>query len=74
MPLFNAIYERYKGYSFPVTSGLETEINALGVSSKQADARQLHGAQHGRLGSSPTAMIGLSNHLFKGQGLDRLGI
>lgn len=41
VPLFNAIYERYKGYKLPVTSGLETEINALGVSSKQADkARQ----------------------------------
>jgi hypothetical protein len=41
VPLFNAIYERYKGYKLPGASGLETEINALGVSSKQTDkARQ----------------------------------
>jgi hypothetical protein len=41
VPLFNAIYERYKGYKLPGTSGLEAEISTLGVSSKQTDkARQ----------------------------------
>jgi hypothetical protein len=41
VPLFSAIYERYKGYKLPGASGLETEISALGVSSQQADkARQ----------------------------------
>jgi hypothetical protein len=41
VPLFSAIYERYKGYKLPADTGLESEISALGVSSKQTDrARQ----------------------------------
>jgi len=41
VPLFNAIYVHYRGYKLPADKGLETEINSLGVSSKQADkARQ----------------------------------
>jgi hypothetical protein len=41
VPLFNAIYERYKGFKLAGSSGIESEINTLGVSSKQTDkARQ----------------------------------
>lgn len=41
VPLFSAIYERYKGFKLAGAAGLESEIGALGVSSKQTDkARQ----------------------------------
>jgi hypothetical protein len=41
VPLFNAIFEKYKGYALPGAKGLEGEIEKLGVSSKQKDkARQ----------------------------------
>jgi hypothetical protein len=41
VPLYRAIYEKYKGYTLPPTAALEREMAALGVSSKQTDkARQ----------------------------------
>lgn len=41
VPLYKAIYEKYKGYTLPPPSALEKEMAALGVSSKQTDkARQ----------------------------------
>lgn len=41
VPLYKAIYEKYKGYTLPPTAALEREIANLGVSSKQTDkARQ----------------------------------
>ena len=41
VPLFSAIYERYKGFKLASAAGLESEIGAFGVSSKQTDkARQ----------------------------------
>lgn len=41
VPLYKAIYEKYKGHFLPPTRGLEREMQALGVSSKQTDkARQ----------------------------------
>lgn len=41
VPLYAAIYEKYKGQRLPPMKALEREMQALGVSSKQADkARQ----------------------------------
>lgn len=41
VPLYAAIYEKYKGHLLPPTKALEREMQALGVSSKQTDkARQ----------------------------------
>ncbi len=41
VPLFQKIFERYKGYTLPPAAALEREMVALGVSSKQTDkARQ----------------------------------
>lgn len=41
VPLYRAIYEKYKGYTLPPTAALEREMANLGVSSKQTDkARQ----------------------------------
>lgn len=41
VPLYRAIYEKYKGYQLPPPAALEREMNKLGVSSKQTDkARQ----------------------------------
>jgi hypothetical protein len=42
VPLYKAIYEKYKSYTLPPPSGLEREMATLGVSSKQTDkARQV---------------------------------
>lgn len=42
VPLYKAIYDRYKGYPLPPPSALEQEIANLGVSSKQKEkARQV---------------------------------
>jgi hypothetical protein len=42
VPLYRAIYDRYKGYTLPPPAALEREMAALGVSSKQTDkARQV---------------------------------
>ncbi len=41
VPLYSAIYEKYKGHMLPPTAALEREMAALGVSSKQTNkARQ----------------------------------
>jgi len=41
VPLYRAIYEKYKGYTLPPPAALEREMASLGVSSKQTDkARQ----------------------------------
>lgn len=41
VPLYRAIYDKYKGYVLPPAAALEREMAALGVSSKQTDkARQ----------------------------------
>lgn len=41
VPLYRAIYDKYKGYTLPPPAALEREIANLGVSSKQTDkARQ----------------------------------
>lgn len=41
VPLYKAIYEKYKGYTLPPAAALEREMAGLGVSSKQTDkARQ----------------------------------
>lgn len=41
VPLYSAIYEKYKGQRLPPMKALEREMQSLGVSSKQADkARQ----------------------------------
>jgi hypothetical protein len=41
VPLFGAVFEKYKGFALPGSKGLEGEIEKLGVSSKQKDkARQ----------------------------------
>jgi len=41
VPLYRAIYDKYKGYTLPPTAALEREMVLLGVSSKQKDkARQ----------------------------------
>jgi hypothetical protein len=42
VPLYKALYERYKGYTLPPPAALEHEMATLGVSSKQTDkARQV---------------------------------
>jgi hypothetical protein len=42
VPLYRAIYDRYKGYTLPPPAALEREMASLGVSSKQTDkARQV---------------------------------
>jgi hypothetical protein len=42
VPLYKAIYEKYRGYTLPPTSALEKEMASLGVSTKQTDrARQV---------------------------------
>lgn len=42
VPLYKAIFEKYKGYTLPPPAALEREMGALGVSSKQTDrARQV---------------------------------
>jgi hypothetical protein len=42
VPLFKAIYEKFRGVSLPPTAGLEREIEMLGVAPKQKDkARQV---------------------------------
>jgi hypothetical protein len=42
VPLFKAIYEKYKGYSLPPPAALARDMGVLGVSSKQTDrARQV---------------------------------
>lgn len=42
VPLYKAIYEKYKGYTLPPAAALEREMGSLGVSSKQTDkARQV---------------------------------
>jgi hypothetical protein len=42
VPLYKALYDRYKGVSLPPGAGLENEMVTLGVSSKQKDkARQV---------------------------------
>ncbi len=41
VPLYKAIYDKYKGYTLPPAAALEREMAGLGVSSKQTDkARQ----------------------------------
>lgn len=41
VPLYKAIYDKYRGYTLPPAAALEREMAALGVSSKQTDkARQ----------------------------------
>ncbi len=41
VPLYKAVYEKYKGYTLPPPAALEREMAGLGVSSKQTDkARQ----------------------------------
>ena len=41
VPLYSAIYDKYKGHLLPPTKALEREMQAVGVSSKQTDkARQ----------------------------------
>lgn len=41
VPLYQKLYERYKGYTLPPSAAFEREIIALGVASKQTDkARQ----------------------------------
>jgi hypothetical protein len=41
VPLYRALYEKYKGYTLPRSAALESEMAKLGVSSKQTDkARQ----------------------------------
>ena len=41
VPLYKAIYEKYRGYTLPPAAALEREMAGLGVSSKQTDkARQ----------------------------------
>lgn len=41
VPLYRAVYEKYKGYTLPPPAALEREMAGLGVSSKQTDrARQ----------------------------------
>lgn len=41
VPLYSAIYEKYKGHLLPPAAALEREMSALGVSQKQTDrARQ----------------------------------
>jgi hypothetical protein len=41
VPLYKAIFDRYKGYTLPPTAALERDMASLGVSSKQTDkARQ----------------------------------
>lgn len=41
VPLYKAIFEKYKGYTLPPTAALEREMASLGVSTKQTDkARQ----------------------------------
>jgi hypothetical protein len=42
VPLYKAIYEKYKGYTLPPPAALEREMAGLGVSAKQTDrARQV---------------------------------
>lgn len=42
VPLYKAIYDKYKGYTLPPAAALEREMGSLGVSSKQTDkARQV---------------------------------
>ncbi|PPD16273.1 MAG: hypothetical protein CTY25_02425 [Methylobacterium sp.] len=42
VPLYKALYDRYKGYTLPPPAALEREMALLGVSSKQTDkARQV---------------------------------
>jgi hypothetical protein len=42
VPLYKAIYDKYKGYTLPPPAGLEREMATLGVSSKQTGkARQV---------------------------------
>ncbi|MPY75996.1 MAG: hypothetical protein GEU87_17265 [Alphaproteobacteria bacterium] len=42
VPLYKAIYDKYKGYTLPPPAALEREMAGLGVSSKQKDkARQV---------------------------------
>lgn len=42
VPLYKAIYDKYKGYTLPPAAALAREMGALGVSSKQTDkARQV---------------------------------
>ncbi|WOJ90594.1 hypothetical protein RZS28_04685 [Methylocapsa polymorpha] len=42
VPLYRAVYEKYKGYTLPPPAALEREMAGLGVSSKQTDkARQV---------------------------------
>lgn len=42
VPLYKAIYEKYKGYTLPPAAALEREMASFGVSSKQTDkARQV---------------------------------
>jgi hypothetical protein len=41
VPLFNKLYEAYKGYALPTAAAIERQIESLGVSKKQTDrARQ----------------------------------
>jgi hypothetical protein len=56
VPLYQAVYEKYKGYTLPPASALEREMMALGVAQKQTDkarqafmrsARQAGFFQHG---------------------------
>lgn len=49
VPLYSAIYEKYRGHNLPPAKALEREMEAIGVSSKQTDkARQAfeRSAQH----------------------------
>lgn len=42
VPLYRAVYEKYKGYTLPPPAALEREMNKLGVTFKQTDkARQV---------------------------------
>jgi hypothetical protein len=42
VPLYKAVYDKYKGYTLPPPAALEREMAGLGVSSKQTDkARQV---------------------------------
>jgi hypothetical protein len=61
VPLYKAIYEKYKGYTIPPPAALEREMNKLGVSSKQTDtARQVFdrsSKQAGFLWAGPDRLV-----------------
>lgn len=51
VPLYSAVYEKYKGHHLPSAKALENEMQALGVASKQKDkARQAFHRSAGQAG------------------------